>query len=97
MVGVPEYAFDLWASKFLAKGYKVGKVEQAETMLGAEMRMAAEKENMAAEKGGKAKAKAPPPDKIVRRELRKVLTNGTLVDANMLQDDQAGHCLAIRV
>ncbi|KAG8973234.1 DNA mismatch repair protein msh6 [Tulasnella sp. 425] len=91
MVGVPEYAFDLWASKFLAKGYKVGKVEQAETMLGAEMRMAAEKE-----KGGKAKAKAPPPDKIVRRELRKVLTNGTLVDANMLQDDQAGHCLAIR-
>lgn len=92
MVGVPEYAFDLWASKFLAKGYKVGKVEQAETMLGAEMRMAAEKE-----KGGKAKAAAPPADKIVRRELRKVLTNGTLVDANMLQDDQAGHCVAIRV
>ncbi|KAG8891562.1 DNA mismatch repair protein msh6, partial [Tulasnella sp. 417] len=90
MVGVPEYSFDLWASKFLAKGYKVGKVDQAETMLGAEMRMAAEKEK------GKPKAAAAGADKIVRRELSKVLTGGTLVDANMLQDDQAGHCVAIR-
>ncbi|KAG9048858.1 DNA mismatch repair protein msh6 [Tulasnella sp. UAMH 9824] len=90
MVGVPEYSFDLWASKFLAKGYKVGKVDQAETMLGAEMRMAAEKGK------GKPKAAAAPAEKIVRRELTKVLTGGTLVDANMLQDDQAGHCVAIR-
>ncbi|KIO19597.1 hypothetical protein M407DRAFT_30749 [Tulasnella calospora MUT 4182] len=90
MVGVPEYSFDLWASKFLAKGYKVGKVDQAETMLGAEMRMAAEKGK------GKPKAAEPKADKIVRRELSKVLTGGTLVDANMLQDDQAGHCVAIR-
>jgi DNA mismatch repair protein MSH6 len=33
-VGVPEQSFDLWASKFLANGYKVGKVEQAETAIG---------------------------------------------------------------
>jgi len=33
-VGVPEQSFDLWASKFLASGYKVGKVEQAETAIG---------------------------------------------------------------
>ncbi|KAG8987176.1 DNA mismatch repair protein msh6, partial [Tulasnella sp. 427] len=92
MVGVPEYSFELWASKFLAKGYKVGKVDQAETMLGAEMRMAAEK----GKEKGKTKAAAPAADKIVRRELSKVLTAGTLVDANMLQDDQAGHCVAIR-
>jgi len=44
-------------------GYKVGRVEQAETALGAEMRVAAEK----AEGKGKAKAKAPAGDKIVRR------------------------------
>ncbi|KAG8907125.1 DNA mismatch repair protein msh6 [Tulasnella sp. 403] len=87
MVGVPESSFELWASKFLAKGYKVAKVEQAETSLGAEMRLASEK--------GGAKSKASG-DKIVRRELTKVLTAGTLVEGHMLTDDQAGHCVAIR-
>ncbi|PPR06375.1 hypothetical protein CVT24_002487 [Panaeolus cyanescens] len=93
MVGVPEMSFDLWASKFLAKGYKVGRVEQAETALGAEMRMAAEKE----QGKGKAKAKASsgPADKIVRRELNKVYTAGTLVDEAFLTDEQAGHCISI--
>lgn len=43
-------------------GYKVGRVEQAETALGAEMRMAAEK----AEKKGKTKS-ASAAEKIVRR------------------------------
>ncbi|KAF9505232.1 hypothetical protein BS47DRAFT_1368219 [Hydnum rufescens UP504] len=33
MVGVPEMSFDFWA----AKGYKVGRVDQTETSLGAEM------------------------------------------------------------
>lgn len=34
MVGVPEQTFEFWAAKFLAAGYKVGKVEQAETAIG---------------------------------------------------------------
>jgi DNA mismatch repair protein MSH6 len=34
MVGVPEMSFEMWAGKFLAAGYKVGKVEQAETAIG---------------------------------------------------------------
>ncbi|KLT40648.1 putative mismatch repair-related protein [Cutaneotrichosporon oleaginosum] len=38
MVGVPEQTFEFWAAKFLAAGYKVGKVEQAETAIGMEMR-----------------------------------------------------------
>lgn len=75
-------------------GYKVGRVDQAETALGAEMRLAADK------KGGKAKSKPTPEekgkDKIVRRELNKVYTNGTLVDAELLTDDQSGHCVSIR-
>ena len=90
-VGVPEQSFNFWAAKFLAKGYKVGRVDQAETALGAEMRVAADKGKKkglsAADKGG---------DKIVRRELNKVYTNGTLVDAELLTDDQAGHCVSIR-
>ena len=48
----------LFPRKFLAKGYKVGRVDQAETALGAEMRLAADK---------KDKGKKSAGDKIVRR------------------------------
>ncbi|KAJ7273346.1 muts domain V-domain-containing protein [Mycena rebaudengoi] len=88
MVGVPESAFNFWAAKFLGKGYKVGRVDQAETALGAEMRMKADKSK------GKVSADKNK-DKIVRRELNKVYTNGTLIDPEMLSDDQAGHFIAI--
>ena len=87
MVGVPESSFSFWASKFLAKGYKVGKVEQVETALGAEMRVAASKG-----KGTKTSEKG-----LVRRVLNKVFTNGTLVDGDFLVDEEAGHCISIRV
>ncbi|KAI0367675.1 DNA mismatch repair protein Msh6 [Pilatotrama ljubarskyi] len=90
MVGVPEMSFNFWAAKFLAKGYKVGRVDQAETALGAEMRVAADKKSKKAPAADKAK------DKIVRRELNKVYTNGTLVDEELLTDEQAGHCVSIR-
>ncbi|THH03935.1 hypothetical protein EW145_g5888 [Phellinidium pouzarii] len=88
MVGVPETSFNFWAAKFLAKGYKVGRVDQAETALGAEMRIAADRQADKPKKGAG--------DKIVRRELNKVYTNGTLVDAELLVDEQAGHCVSIR-
>ncbi|KAG8825170.1 DNA mismatch repair protein msh6 [Serendipita sp. 401] len=81
MVGVPEQSFDFWTSKFLAKGYKVGKVEQVETSIGAEMRVAAAQ--------GKGK-------ELVKRVLNKVFTNGTLTDGEYLNDDEAGHCISIR-
>lgn len=51
----------------LAKGYKVGRVEQAETALGAEMRMAAEKEQTKSKP--KRKAASGAQDKIVRRQV----------------------------
>ncbi|KZT62465.1 DNA mismatch repair protein Msh6 [Calocera cornea HHB12733] len=85
MVGVPESSFNFWAAKFLAKGYKVGRVDQAETQLGAEMRVA--KHGNSA--GGSGK-------EIVRRELNKVLTNGTLVDPELMVDDEAGHCVSLK-
>ena len=71
-------------------GFKVGRVDQAETALGAEMRLAADKKSKKASAEDKAK------DKIVRRELNKVYTNGTLVDEELLTDEQAGHCVSIR-
>jgi DNA mismatch repair protein MSH6 len=36
-------------------------------------------------------------DKIVRRELAQVFTNGTIVDSTYLTTDEANHCVAIKV
>lgn len=55
------------------------------------MRVAADKGK---KKGGTAEDKGK--DKIVRRALNKVYTNGTLVDEALLTDEQAGHCVSIR-
>ncbi|KAI6043995.1 muts domain V-domain-containing protein [Pisolithus marmoratus] len=87
MVGVPESSFNFWAAKFLGKGYKVGRVDQSETALGAEMRLAKSKGKQVEDRGK---------EKIVRRELNKVYTNGTLVDEELLTDEHAGHCISIR-
>ncbi|CAI4219273.1 unnamed protein product [Parascedosporium putredinis] len=84
MVGVPESSLDMWVNQFVAKGYKVARVDQMESALGKEMR----------ERDGGAKAAKP--DKIIRRELACVLTGGTLVDGSMLQDDMATYCAAIK-
>lgn len=102
MVGVPETTFDFWAAyilhicsclhlltflrKFLARGFKVGRVDQEETALGAEMRLAASKSSIRGRDSS---------SKVVRRALNKVLTIGTLVDGNLLSDDHSSHCLSI--
>ncbi|TNY21923.1 muts domain V-domain-containing protein [Rhodotorula diobovata] len=96
MVGVPESSFDMWASKFLSQGYKVGRVDQCETALGAEIRNKDDKKA-----GGKGKAKGGAGKQangkeIVRRELKSVLTTGTIVDGTMLTDDMSSHCVAIK-
>ena len=82
MVGMPEYAFDMWAAQFIAKGYKVARVDQKESALGKEMR---EKDS-----GGKE-------EKLIRRELAGILTGGTLVDEALLQDEMSTYCVAIKV
>lgn len=86
MVGVPEMSLDHWANQFVAKGYKIARVDQVETALGKEMR----------EKEGKKGGKASKADKIINRELACVLTGGTLVEGSMLQDDMATFCAAIK-
>ncbi|KAE8152629.1 DNA mismatch repair protein Msh6 [Aspergillus avenaceus] len=83
MVGVPEMSLDHWANQFVAKGYKIARVDQAESALGKEMR---ERDG---KKGGKE-------DKVIRRELSCVLTAGTLVEGSMLQDDMSTFCVAIK-
>lgn len=83
MVGVPEASFDLFAAKFLALGYKVGRVDQCETAVAKGMRTGDKKPG-----GG---------SEIVRRELRHVLTSGTIVDADSLPDDLNNYCISIKV
>jgi DNA mismatch repair protein MSH6 len=36
-------------------------------------------------------------DKIVRRELKQVFTNGTIVDGVYLTSDEANYCVSIKV
>jgi DNA mismatch repair protein MSH6 len=86
MVGVPEASLDTWANQFVAKGFKIARVDQMESALAKEMR----------ERGGEKPAKVSKEDKVIRRELAAVLTAGTLVDAGMLQDDMATFCAAIK-
>ncbi|MBW0479747.1 hypothetical protein O181_019462 [Austropuccinia psidii MF-1] len=94
MVGVPESSVDFWIAKFLAKGYKVGKVDQCETALGAEMR---NKGSLPPSKNNKLppKSKAAGKD-VVRRELRSVVTSGTIVDSSILTADAATCLLALK-
>jgi DNA mismatch repair protein MSH6 len=82
MVGVPEASLDHWANQFVAKGFKIARVDQMETALGKDMRERSEKNKKE--------------EKIIRRELASVLTSGTLVDGGMLQDDMATYCAAIK-
>ncbi|KAL4813622.1 muts domain V-domain-containing protein [Aspergillus spinulosporus] len=84
MVGVPESSLDHWANQFVAKGFKIARVDQSESALGKEMR-----ERDGKKSGGKE-------EKIIRRELACVLTAGTLVEGSMLQDDMSTFCVAIK-
>ncbi|PGH10333.1 DNA mismatch repair protein MSH6 [Blastomyces parvus] len=86
MVGVPEMSLDHWANQFVAKGFKIARVDQSESALGKEMR----------EKQGKVNGAPGKQDKIIKRELACVLTSGTLVDGSMLQDDMSTYCVAIK-
>ncbi|TDZ17383.1 DNA mismatch repair protein msh6 [Colletotrichum orbiculare MAFF 240422] len=85
MVGVPESSLDMWVNQFVAKGYKVARVDQMESALGKEMR-----------ERGDSSAKSKKADKIIRRELACILTGGTLVDGGMLQDDLATYCASLK-
>jgi DNA mismatch repair protein MSH6 len=84
MVGVPESSIDHWANQFVAKGYKIAKVDQMESQLGKEIRERDEQATKATK------------DKVIRRELTSVLTAATLVEGSMLQDDMATYCMAIK-
>ncbi|KAJ2849422.1 DNA mismatch repair protein msh6 [Coemansia brasiliensis] len=81
MAGVPESSFDSWVAQFVARGYRVARVDQMESRLAKEMR----------ERGNSTKKG----DNLVVRELTGVITAGTLVDPALLTQDLATYCLAL--
>lgn len=84
LAGIPEMSFDLWTKRFIDAGYKVAKVDQKESLLAKEIR----------EKNGSAKDAKE--SKVIQRELSYVLTCGTLIDENLLDDEMSKYCLAIK-
>ncbi|KAI9335459.1 putative DNA mismatch repair protein Msh6 [Obelidium mucronatum] len=83
MCGVPEMSFDHWASQFVARGYKVAKVDQVENAIAKDMNK---------KKNGPSSSSKD----IIRRELTMVLTAGTLVDTQLLTSDMSTYCMAIK-
>lgn len=84
LAGVPEMSFDYWAKRFIDAGYKVAKVDQKESLLAKEIR----------EKNGDTKSDKE--SKVIQRELSYILTCGTLIDENLLNDDGSKYCLALK-
>ncbi len=75
MVGFPATQFEQRASVLLAKGYRVARVDQAESAIGAEKRLKA---------GGRELE-----EKVIKRTVTEILTPGTLQDPQILGDSSA--------
>lgn len=83
--GVPEQAFDRHTSRLLDLGYKVGRVEQTETINAATKRR----------KGAGAGSSAANRSAICERSLVRVLTRATVCDDYLLKDHRARYLLSI--
>lgn len=83
--GVPEQAFERHALRLLDLGYKVGRVEQTETINAATKRR----------KGTGAGGPAANRSAICERSLVRVLTRSTVSDNFLLKDHHARYLLAI--
>ncbi|EGD83460.1 hypothetical protein PTSG_04067 [Salpingoeca rosetta] len=80
MAGVPEITFPDWAARFLAKGYKVARVDERENAIAKKMR-----ETKTGKKG----------PKIIERKLSAVYTQGTLM-GDFVIGDMSNFIMAIK-
>ncbi|KAI8616461.1 muts domain V-domain-containing protein [Chytriomyces sp. MP71] len=82
LAGVPEMSFDQYASQFVARGYKVARVDQVENAIAKEMQ--------------RKKQTGPSKKEIIHRELTMILTAGTLVDTQLLTSEMSTYCMSIK-
>jgi DNA mismatch repair protein MSH6 len=83
-VGFPEGGYSKYAERLVRLGYKVGRVEQVETVNAQKQRVQ-----------DKTTARNSVDDKVVKRDMCSVLTKGTLCDADLIGHDDASYLLAL--
>ncbi|ADM12392.1 MutS-like DNA mismatch repair protein [Encephalitozoon intestinalis ATCC 50506] len=77
MSGFPESSLDYWTRKFLENGYKIARVDQSENMIGKQIR---ERDELS--KGVEGRMAK---DKIIRRELKEIITQGTIYNIDYMK------------
>ncbi|ELQ76449.1 Mismatch repair ATPase MSH6 (MutS family) [Trachipleistophora hominis] len=87
MAGFPVSCFDMWAGRFLEKGYKVARIDQKENMIGKRIREKEEKENRVANTKGR---------EIIERELKEVITAGTVYNYNHIKTAHSVYLAVIK-
>ena len=80
MAGIPESSFDQWALKFLEKGYRIARVDQSETLIS---------------KRTRESANCEPKNNIIKRELKCVLTSGTITSPSMATTEHFNFIMSI--
>ena len=104
MVGVPEQSFDTWASRFLAHGHRITVVDHTESKLSQQRR---NEEHSGGSRGGGGgggsskgkktkKSESDKKDKIIQRDVTKVITPATITDEGLITDYTANYVLAIK-
>eukprot|EP00005_Dracoamoeba_jomungandri_P001918 CAMPEP_0174261124 /NCGR_PEP_ID=MMETSP0439-20130205/11245_1 /TAXON_ID=0 /ORGANISM="Stereomyxa ramosa, Strain Chinc5" /LENGTH=1218 /DNA_ID=CAMNT_0015345551 /DNA_START=27 /DNA_END=3684 /DNA_ORIENTATION=- len=89
MVGIPVSRFEMWAGKLIGLGYKIVRVDQTESRISAEERMAAIKEK---KKTGK-KIKLKPT--IISRDITEILTRGTVTEESLINDPHSVYLMSL--
>lgn len=87
MAGFPVSCFDMWAGRFLEKGYKVARIDQKENMIGKRIREKEEKENNTTNRKGR---------EIIERELKEVITSGTIYNYNHIKTAHSVYLAVIK-
>lgn len=88
--GVPVPNLQIWLAKLVALGHKVVIVDETETSVGAKVRQRQGDGNW---KKAVAKSRT---DGLVDRQVKQVLTAGTIVDEGLMNDHRANYILSIK-
>ena len=83
MVGVPESSVHQWAAKFLARGYKITQVDQIESSIAMNRRVKSKQNNSKA-------------DKVIKRDVTRILTQGTLLDEGFIADFKSHYLMSVK-
>ncbi|AFN83874.1 MutS-like DNA mismatch repair protein [Encephalitozoon romaleae SJ-2008] len=87
MSGFPESSLDYWTRRFLEHGYKIARVDQSENMIGKQIR---ERDEMS-----KSKERGIAKNKIIRRELKEIITQGTIYNMDYISSSVPMYLMSV--